>query len=249
MSRLFTVLMCVNKDEGFLHDAITSILEQTYKNFEFIIVANNCTDDLWNKLSTYNDTRLKIYRTKIGQLSFNLNYGLNISNGEYIVRMDADDISLKERLEIINNIINQYGYPDIVGTSVEFIDTQSNIIKKYTPPLKKLAYKIYFKNIFVHPSVAIKKSTLIKERGYLGGFQSEDYDLWIRLLKNKNYSLYNIDVITLKYRISDTQSRGSRLAYAESASYGFREFLLKPNLLWFLSFIINALKTFIFSKK
>lgn len=249
MSRFFTVLMCVNKDNGFLHDAIISVLGQTYRNFEFIIVANNCTDELWAQLNTYNDKRLITYRTDIGQLSFNLNYGLNFSNGEYIVRMDADDLSMKKRLEIINRLIDQYDQPDVIGTSVEFIDLQSNIIKKYTPPLNKLSYKIHFKNIFVHPSVAIKKSVLIKERGYLGGFQSEDYDLWIRLLRNKNYSLYNIDIVTLQYRISDTQSRGSRLAYAESASYGFREFLLKPSFLWFISFIISLLKTFIFSKK
>lgn len=249
MSRFFTILMCVNRDDGFLDEAINSILNQTYQDFEFIIVANNCTDKLWNSLQNYNDNRIKCYRTNIGQLSFNLNYGLNISIGEYIVRMDADDISLSDRLENLNLQIDKNGKPDVIGTSVLFIDENSTILNKYTPPMKKFPQTIPFKNIFVHPTVAIKRATLIEEKGYLGGFQSEDYDLWIRLLRNKKYHLCNVDIVTLKYRISVNQSRGSRLPYAESASYCLREFLLKPRLIWLLGFMISSLKVFILPKK
>ena len=96
--------------------------------------------------------------------------------------------------------------------------------------------------------MAIKKSSLISIGGYLGGFQSEDYDLWIRMAR-RNMTFINCDIVTLQYRISETQSKGSRLAYSESASYSLREFLLTKKIPWLLSTIINVSKVFLFSKR
>ncbi|EFE6858600.1 glycosyl transferase family 2, partial [Escherichia coli] len=198
----FSFLLCVNKDEGFLNDALESIINQDYSyEYEIIVIANNCDDNLWAYLNSVESDKLKIHRTNIGQLAFNLNYGANIARGEYIVRMDADDVSTPNRLKILEAAIQENNYPDVIGTSVYFISETGRIIKKYVPPLGEVKSAL-IKNPFVHPTVAIKKVSLFKIGGYLGGFQSEDNDLWIRMLRAHEFKLVNIDSVTLFYRIN-----------------------------------------------
>ncbi|TOG15012.1 glycosyl transferase family 2, partial [Vibrio parahaemolyticus] len=84
----------------------------------------------------------------------------------------------------------------------------------------------------------------IANRGYSGGFQSEDYDLWLRGSRNKDNRFKNVDIVTLKYRINPNQSRGSRQAYAESVSYLLREFILYPRFILLISIFVNTLKAF-----
>ena len=93
--------MAVNKDDGFLNEAIQSIISQSYSNFEFVIVANNCTDSLWSAINAWaeKDCRIKPFRIKIGGLAFALNYGIEQTHGDYILRMDADDIAMPDLLE------------------------------------------------------------------------------------------------------------------------------------------------------
>ena len=90
----YTFLMCVHKLTPFVGEAVASVLGQTDPDFEFIIVANNCGEDLWCFLNEFDDRRIQLYRTRIGQLSFNLNYGLNLAKEGDILRIDADDIAL-----------------------------------------------------------------------------------------------------------------------------------------------------------
>ncbi|MCF3272987.1 glycosyltransferase [Escherichia coli] len=245
----FSFLLCVNKDEGFLNDALESIINQDYSyEYEIIVIANNCDDNLWAYLNSVESDKLKIHRTNIGQLAFNLNYGANIARGEYIVRMDADDVSTPNRLKILEAAIQENNYPDVIGTSVYFISETGRIIKKYVPPLGEVKSAL-IKNPFVHPTVAIKKVSLFKIGGYLGGFQSEDNDLWIRMLRAHGFKLVNIDSVTLFYRINDHQTRGRVLPYAEVASYALREFLLKKRIKYFAALLINIGKALILPKR
>ncbi|EHD1149762.1 glycosyltransferase [Escherichia coli] len=245
----FSFLLCVNKDEGFLNDALESIINQDYSyEYEIIVIANNCDDNLWAYLNSVESDKLKIHRTNIGQLAFKLNYGANIARGEYIVRMDADDVSTPNRLKILEAAIQENNYPDVIGTSVYFISETGRIIKKYVPPLGEVKSAL-IKNPFVHPTVAIKKVSLFKIGGYLGGFQSEDNDLWIRMLRAHEFKLVNIDSVTLFYRINDHQTRGRVLPYAEVASYALREFLLKKRIKYFAALLINIGKALILPKR
>ncbi len=249
MSNYFSVVMCVNRDDGYLTEAINSILVQDYDNFEFIVIANNCSDELWNNLISLKNEKLTLYRTMVGQLTFNLNYALNLSHGHYIVRMDADDVALPNRLNILNDFLTENKDVDIVGTAAMFIDEDGRDLYRYCPPLDNIKKLLYFKNTFIHPTVAIKKEALIKLRGYSGGFQSEDYDFWLRAIRFDDITLRNIDVVTLKYRINANQSRGSRLAYAESASYLLREFILVPSFILFSAVLVHVVKAFFRSRK
>ena len=162
--------------------------------------------------------------------------------------MDADDVSTPNRLKILEAAIQENNYPDVIGTSVYFISETGRIIKKYVPPLGEVKSAL-IKNPFVHPTVAIKKVSLFKIGGYLGGFQSEDNDLWIRMLRAHEFKLVNIDSVTLFYRINDHQTRGRVLPYAEVASYALREFLLKKRIKYFAALLINIGKALILPKR
>ncbi len=233
--------MCVNVDNPFLDQAIFSVLEQDDPNFEFVIVANNCSDELYNKLCKYDDERIRLFRTSIGQLSYNLNYGVDQARGQYIIRMDSDDVCFSQRLSICKKYIG-HGY-DVVAFSAELIDeTDRKIGVKDlgSASIKQLIYK----NPVVHPATMIRKDALISIRGYLGGLQSEDYDLWIRMF-NKSYNFHFSSEIVLKYRIREGQSKGALLPYCEVAGYFLREFLASLKIKFLLGFSIACFKRFI----
>lgn len=247
---LFSVILCVNKKIPFLGCAIKSILEQNYsQKFEFIIVANNCNDELYDYLESFNDNRIKLFRTNIGQLSFNLNYAVNLSSGDYIIRMDADDVSLPNRLEITQKAILDF-QPDVIGFSADFINEKGEIIgvsKDFSNrDVKRL---LLFRNPFIHPTVAIKKELLLSISGYFGGRQSEDYDLWIRMAKLDNIRFIISQMKVLSYRITDGQSRGNTLPYCEVSSYFLREFLLSWHPKYFFALLFSIMKRIFLSKK
>lgn len=197
-----TVLMPVyNTEETYLKEAISSILEQTFKDFEFIIINDGSTNNAKDIILSYNDNRI-IYvenEQNIGVVK-SLNKGLDISNGEYIVRMDSDDISNPKRLEI----------------SVKFMDENKNIgaagsharatpIKyKYETPRENKIIKPflrYIANCLIHPSVIIRKSVLLENKLKYNEkyIHCEDYKLWIEL--NKKSKLANIPEVLLTHRI------------------------------------------------
>lgn len=236
----------MNKNIPYLKDAILSVINQNYSNeFEFIIVANNCEDELYEYLKTFKDSRIRLFRTQIGQLSFNLNYALNLSYGEYIIRMDADDISLPMRLaETEKEIL--LAQPDVLGFSANYINEQGKVIGQ-TPDYssKNLRTLLLMKNPFVHPTVAIKKKILLSIGGYLGGRQSEDYDLWIRLSKISGVNFTISPIKVLEYRINEEQSRGNVLPYCEVSSYFLREFLISWNPKYLCAMLIAICKRII----
>lgn len=243
---IFSVVLCVHEDNPYLDRAINSILEQEYdKKFEFIIVANNCSNELFEKLKQYKDRRIKLYRTVIGQLSFNLNYAINKAIGEYIIRMDSDDVSLPERLTICEKYIDK---ADVIAFSSNIIDEDDNIIDERILSSSNFSKKLMFKNPIIHPAVMIKKTAILKARGYLGGFQSEDYDLWLRMDKQKATFLLVKEKV-LNYRISSIQSKGSLLPYCEISGYFWRDFLLTFNPKYLLGWILTVGKRLTYNLK
>ncbi|EHH0795665.1 glycosyltransferase [Vibrio vulnificus] len=238
---LFSFLMCVHEDNPFIDNAIQSVLEQDYNDFEFIIVANNCSNSLYERLSCLDDSRIRLFRTSIGQLSFNLNYGVDKAKGKYIVRMDSDDICLSTRLSVCEKYA--HGDYDVIAFSAEIIDQNDCLIGERiigSENEKKLLYK----NPIIHPAVMIKRESLIKARGYLGGFQSEDYDLWLRMY-HSSFKFHFSNEIVLKYRIHNTQSKGALLPYCEVSGYFIRNFLLYLKFEYFWGFVIASIKRFI----
>lgn len=244
---MISVVMGVHRFDEYVEDAIESILNQTFKDLEFIIVANG--PDANKVISSIQrlfpaDIKIKYLSTQIGQLAHALNIGIDAAKYEYIARMDADDVSHPERLE------KQYQYLiendlDLVGTDINLISEDGKFLgyRDY-PKGKNINKKITYKNCFAHNTILMRKSIFLKVRGYNAGFNSEDYDLWLRM-KRIDVQWDNLDEYLLDYRIHTAASQRRLLGYAEAAGYSLREFILKKNIIGFVSVIVHFVKALV----
>lgn len=228
----FSVILCVNRTNPWLAAAIKSVREQDDPNFEFLIAANSCTDLLWEELGflVEGDNRVRLYRTSIGQLAFNLNFLADKATGDYLIRMDADDICELHRLRTLRSALSTDPV-DVLGSAVTLIDEHDKIIGCMNFPLvgADILRALVTRTAFCHPAVAIRRQFLLDMRGYLGGFLSEDTDLWLRM-RRAGGRFSNLPEPLLRYRIHAQQSTSARVGYAEVASHWLREFLLNPSL-------------------
>ncbi|MCD0491992.1 glycosyltransferase [Chromobacterium violaceum] len=236
---LVSVILPVNKNNPHLEEAIQSIKNQTYKELELIIIANNCEDTFYSLLLKYQDQKTKIIRTSIKYLPFSLNLGVHLSQGEYIARMDSDDISVLDRIEKqVKRFLNT---PElsILGSNVEYINEASEFIGYSNYPLdhSSIVNSFPFRCNLAHPTIMVKKEVVTTLGGYMYGSLSEDYDLWIRASRHGNFKFSNIDEPLLKYRIHKGQATNKSNAYnifAFDSSLKIREFLLNGNVQYLL---------------
>ncbi|MBM7409116.1 glycosyltransferase family 2 protein [Methanococcus maripaludis] len=212
-----SVIMPNYNNEKYLPEAIESILNQTYENFEFIIIDDCSTDNSWKIIQKYaeKDNRIKAFRNeknlKIVKTR-NKGFKLMSSNSKYIAIFDSDDISMPERLEKQVAFLEKNPDYGLVGSHTLIIDENSEIIgyRKYETDFKKIIKNMLKKNQFAQPSVMIRKSAIYNVGFYDDEFEvCEDYDLWFKFAKN--YKIINIDEFLLKYRISNTQSKSTKL--------------------------------------
>lgn len=238
-----SVLMCVRNGEKFIKQTIESILKQTYKDFEFIIVINCSTDRTKEIINEYTDTRIKLYQTDIGQLSYNLNFGLSKSIGKYIVRIDADDIAKPERIEKQLNYMKKHDI-DVLGSNIDYIDDHNNFIKTVVYPKgnSEIRKQIFYKAVLAHPAVMFKKSAVMKIGGYLGGRYAQDYDLWLRLMRDNEIKFHNFQESLLNYRIHSNQTKGNKFSYAEVSGYLLKETLYTGKIKYMAGSIIYFVK-------
>ncbi len=186
-SPLVSVVMSVYNGEKYLRDAIDSILNQTYENFEFIIINDGSTDATSKILSEYRqkDNRVIVHAQENMGLTKSLNKGCNFAKGEFIARMDADDISLPTRIE--KQVQYLFGHPEIglIGTYVENLGQPERKLKKPAIPDDDRFLRNYLttkNSVFTHGSVMFRKSIFDKAGGYRFPF-SEDHELWLRMLQ------------------------------------------------------------------
>lgn len=202
---LISVVMSVYNGEKYLAEAIESILNQTYKNFEFIIVNDGSKDNSVEIIKNYmkQDNRIVLIDRENKGLPYSLNEGISIAKGEYIARMDADDISLPTRFEKQIKYFEDNIEIGICGTFAETFgtNTKSILLKQ---PLKHDEMKIclLFSVCFAHPTVMMKKEVLEKNKlKYNNNYpNAQDYELWSKI--SNTTKMGNISEILLRYRIS-----------------------------------------------
>lgn len=219
-----SIILAVRNSETYLGDCIDSIVKQKYRDWELIIVVNSSTDqslDIALKFQSI-DRRIKVLQSDIGQLNFNLNLGLQSARGKLIARIDADDILCVDRLQIQVPLMKNY---DVVGSVAELIDANSNVIGTSSVPQynNQIRKKIFYRYVLSHPTVMIKKEILLAAGGYQGGQFCEDFDLWLRLMRNSKVKFHNIQRPLIKYRIHSHQMSSAKVGYPYVASYLFRE--------------------------
>lgn len=198
-----SVLMPVFNGERFLRQAMKSILEQTFSNFEFIIINDGSTDDTENIIKSYDDERIVYINNErnLG-LAKSFNIGINAAAGMYLARMDADDVSVPKRLERQIQFLNKRPTVDIVGSSLQLIDEFGHKCGRYYRQLDHIDIKFscLFSTPMMHPTV-MGKTEVFKSHHYNESLtNSEDYELWSRLLFETNVQFANIHESLLMYR-------------------------------------------------
>ncbi|MDY9918633.1 MAG: glycosyltransferase [Proteiniphilum sp.] len=202
---LVSIILPVFNAESYVNYAIESILEQTYDNYELIIINDGSTDQSLKIINSYQDSRIVLINRENKGLAISLNEGLNIAKGTYIARMDADDVCLPTRLEKQIEYFVKNPQTVLLGTGAELIDINGNTIGYHIPYtgnklLKKLIF--HYGCVFKHPSVMFNKNVANDVGNYneLIGKYIEDYFLWSKLAKKGKIN--NIPEILIKYRIT-----------------------------------------------
>lgn len=199
-----SVLMPVYNGERYLRKAVESILNQTFTDFEFIIVDDGSTDNTWQILQGYvaNEPRIVLVRneTNIG-LAGSLNKGLGLARGEYISRMDADDVSLPERLAAQVAFLDEHPEVGVVGCAVHLIDADGSPmrVRRYPTMHGSILWALCFHTPLAHPTVVFRKAVVERVGGYdAASLANEDRDLWQRLSSVTRFA--NLPQVYLLYR-------------------------------------------------
>jgi glycosyltransferase involved in cell wall biosynthesis len=167
----------------YLKESITSILNQSFTNFEFIIVDDGSTDGSQNLVKSYSDNRIRFFQNtgNLG-LAETLNKGIDISNSKYIARMDADDISHKSRFEEQISFMEANVSIGVSGSWVWNFDKSKKFLLRYPAGSRCIESFFVFSNPLCHPSVIVRRDLLSKHNlWYDKNFTAaQDYDLWLR---------------------------------------------------------------------
>lgn len=225
-NKKISVIMSTYNNENTLENSIKSILNQSYENLEFLITDDCSTDDSLNILNKFKnkDDRVKIIKNKenIG-LTKSLNNMIRISEGDFIARQDADDISLPHRLETQIKMLNSSNAQ--ISTSRAFkADTKVKIpgFTFYIP----YKYLIFFKNPFIHGTLLID-SLLMKKYSYDENYYfAQDYELFSRIIRDKK-NIININevlyILNTKNNISENFTKEQK-SYANTVRKNLRKF-------------------------
>jgi glycosyltransferase involved in cell wall biosynthesis len=207
MNPKISVVMPVYNGEKYLREAMESILRQTLADFEFIIINDGSTDDTEAIIKSYDDKRI-VYIKNEGNLglSKSFNIGIRAARGAYIARTDADDVSLPERFEKQLGFMEAQPNVSIVGSSAILMDEESRRRKTHWMPGRhaEIKWKSLFSIPLIHPTV-FARAEILKENPYDENLSnSEDYELWSRLMFERNVVFANITEPLLLYRVAAT---------------------------------------------
>jgi glycosyl transferase family 2 len=204
-----SVVLPVRNGERFVRAAVESILGQTFEDFELIVLDDGSADDtplILAELSAH-DRRIRLLRTEPVGLIRTLNAGFDAARGEYVARMDADDIALPERMAAQVSALDSDPRLGLVGAAVRVFrddDLRALYTVKYPVGDKALRAALAFGSPFAHPVVMIRRSAYARAGGYRPKFlHAEDYDLWLRMSEVSR--LANLSEPLLHYRTHSTQ--------------------------------------------
>jgi glycosyltransferase involved in cell wall biosynthesis len=198
-----SVLMSVYNGGSFLKAAIESILNQSYQDYEFLIVDDASTDGSLDIIRSFEDDRIVVIENSQNcGLIYSLNIGLKIAKGTYIARQDADDISYPERLAKVVEYLDANADVGLVGTSIRLIDSSGSKITNWSNPKSAYAniWLLFFNTCVFHPTSIFDRALALSVGGYSSEYKyAEDYKLWSDIAKSK--AINNLDQILLDYRV------------------------------------------------
>lgn len=224
MIDISVVMSVYNETQEEVSRAIESILTQSYKNFEFIIILDDPDNlSLKNLLEQYQqfDSRIKVYvNSKNIGLALSLNKGIKESTGKYIARMDADDVSLPDRLKKEYEVLNSNNI-DVVFCNYTIVDSKGKYISSVERSYSNLKIReiLPYNNIIAHPTVMFKKDLFYKVRGYRSFPCAQDYDLWLRMM-DQGAVFHIVHDFLFKYTVRDSAiSQKNKIKQFETSRY------------------------------
>lgn len=213
-----SVLMPVYNAEKYLAEAINSIISQTFRDWELLIINDGSTDSSLSIINGFSDSRVRVINNEsnIGLIK-TLNKGIGLCNGQYIARMDADDISMPNRLALQVNFLDGNEDYILCGTNADVIDSDGKITGKIVNPSKStfLQISLLFTNPFIHPSMMIRRNILTVNFFDENAIHVEDYELWTRLASQGQIA--NLELPLLQYRWHETNVSVKHSAMQETA--------------------------------
>lgn len=199
-SPLVSVVMSVYNGEAYLREAIESVLNQTYKEFEFIMINDGSTDNSLSIMQSYEDKRIVLVTNDGNKgLIYSLNKGIEIAKGEFIARMDADDVCLSERFECQVKQFMEHPGTVVIGSDYFLLNGEKNTYIKNRNDSDYQKAVLMFAPCFCHPTVMMKNVFKEKNIFYDPNFiHAEDYKLWTDLYALGEF--LNVGKPLLKYR-------------------------------------------------
>ena len=216
-----TVLMPVYNGGEYLKTSVRSVLNQTYREFEFLIINDCSTDNSVEIIKSFNDERIVIHnnKTNLGQTK-SLNVGLKLARGKYVARMDADDMAFPQWIERTFVYINKHPDYAAVGTWAVVIDGTGRKKKLLKTPIgfEGVLFHIFFGNAINHVGAILNKEIILRHGGYDEKFRiAQDYELWSSLIRN-NYCIISIPEILVSVRVHENS-----LGFMEEKNKGLHE--------------------------
>ncbi|MBI4966311.1 MAG: glycosyltransferase [Desulfomonile tiedjei] len=209
-----TVLMSVYNGRKYLAKAVESILDQTFRDFEFLIINDGSTEPVEQVITSYRDARIVLVNQENAGLTRSLNKGLALARGAYVARMDSDDISLPTRLQAQVAAMEADANLDLVGCFFDVVDEHGDLIERkelITDPIYRL-WRLRFHNNYGHGSVMLKKKAVIDAGMYDENLRyAQDFDLWSRLSTKSNTKV--IPEALYSYRMVSQGSQASVANY------------------------------------
>jgi len=200
---LVTVLIPVRQAGQFLSDALTSIVNQSYRNLEILLVDDGSPDDARDIINKFDDPRIIMLRDGLSLgVTTRLNQGLDLARGKYIARMDADDIAAADRIERQVRFMERNTEVAVVGTAAALIDQHNRVIgapRRSAFDDLSIKWRLITSNCIVHPATMLR-ARVVREYRYAADYPvAQDYELWLRLAAN-GFCLANLPEVLLLNR-------------------------------------------------
>ncbi|MGC8559500.1 MAG: glycosyltransferase [Phycisphaerae bacterium] len=228
-----SVLLPVFNAAEFLSAAIDSITAQSLADIQIVIINDGSTDGSTDILKDYarQDSRIEVHQRPNRGLVATLNEGIDLCHGEFIARMDADDISLPQRLEKQLHHMRSHPQTVAMGTAIEYLATRgpTGVNSRQPTDADTILNLLPRKNCISHPTVMMRKSSVQAVGGYRGVYlHAEDYDLWLQLARCGD--LENLPEPLVQYRVHSDQISARHLRI-QALSIAAARLGTKPELL------------------
>lgn len=203
MKKVSIVMATYQTEPGCLQDAIDSVLNQTYKNIELILVCDGDQEE-YKRLKKIENAKIKIIQNETNRgLAYSLNKGIKHATGEYIARLDSDDICMEDRIEKQVQYLEEHLDVAVCGTEAMLFGKQKGIKKNYFISQEQIKIQLLYMATLIHPTVMIRKK-IFEEYQYNEEFIcSQDFELWSRI--SEKYQIAILPIVGIKYRIHNGQ--------------------------------------------